>query len=251
MKIDSTEYRIESAALPAAFDGFTVAHVSDLHNHDFKGELLSRIQKIAPNVIAITGDMIHKEGRTAASVAFAREAVQIAPTYYVSGNHEKVLSCFKDFRQTLIDTGVRVLENEFCLIEREGARLAIAGMNDPVFFPHGKSDFYAELNALKIRTEEAGADYMILLSHRPELFKTYVAVGVDLTLVGHAHGGQVRFPLIGALYAPNQGLFPRLVKGMHQKDGKAMVISRGLGSSSWAPRVLNPPELCIERLRAL
>lgn len=249
MGLGVTSYDMEFAALPSEFDGFTVAQVSDLHNHDFKGELPARIKEAAPDIVAITGDMIHEEGRTAFSEAFARAAVKIAPTYYVSGNHEKVLACFPPFLDVLRAAGVTVLENDFRLLERGGAKLAVAGMNDPTFFPHGKTDFYAELNALKVRTEEAGADFTLLLSHRPELIKAYAAVGFDLALTGHAHGGQVRLPLIGALYAPSQGLFPRLVKGVHYSEGRATVISRGLGSSSWVPRVLNPPEMCVVRLR--
>lgn len=249
MGLESTAYDIEFAGLPPEFDGFTVAQVSDLHNHDFKGALSAHVRETAPDIIAITGDMIHEEGKTAFSEAFACEAVQIAPTYFVSGNHEKVLACFPRFRDALRAAGVTVLENEFRRIEREGKTLAIAGMNDPTFFPHGKTDFYAELNALKVRTEEAGADFTVLLSHRPELYKSYAAVGFDLTLTGHAHGGQVRVPLIGALYAPGQGLFPKLVKGVHREGDRVMVVSRGLGSSSWVPRVFNPPELSVVRLR--
>ena len=251
MKIDVTEYTIDFSELPVEFDGFTVAQVSDLHNHDFKGELAKRVKESAPDIIAITGDMIHKEGETDFSESFACAAVTIAPTYYVSGNHEKVLSCYPHFCEALRATGVTVLENDFSLIVRGGSSLAVAGMNDPTFFPRGKTDFYAELNALKVRTEEAGADFTLLLSHRPELCKAYAAARFPLTLTGHAHGGQVRLPLIGALYAPNQGLFPKIVKGVHRHDGRVTVVSRGLGSSSFVPRVFNPPEVCVTHLRRL
>ena len=90
--------------------------------------------------------------------------------------------------------------------------------------------------------------YAILLSHRPELFQTYVSTGVDLVLTGHAHGGQFRIPFIGGLIAPNQGLFPKYTSGLVQDKGTKMVISRGLGNSILPVRINNRPELVVVKL---
>ena len=90
--------------------------------------------------------------------------------------------------------------------------------------------------------------YTILLSHRPELFETYVCCGVDLVLCGHAHGGQFRLPFIGGLVAPNQGLFPKYDSGLYT-DGKTnMVVSRGLGNSIIPFRFNNRPEVVLVEL---
>ncbi len=91
--------------------------------------------------------------------------------------------------------------------------------------------------------------YTILLSHRPELFDVYHEAGIDLVLCGHAHGGQVRLPFIGA-FAPNQGFFPEYTAGLYRQGDTQMVVSRGLGNSSFPIRINNPPELVVITLQA-
>lgn len=87
--------------------------------------------------------------------------------------------------------------------------------------------------------------YTILLSHRPELFISYVESGVDLVLSGHAHGGQFRLPFVGGLMAPNQGLFPEYDAGLYIKENTHMIVSRGIGNSILPFRVNNRPEVIL------
>ena len=91
----------------------------------------------------------------------------------------------------------------------------------------------------------------MLLSHRPEYFTQYADLGFDLALSGHAHGGQIRLPFAGALYAPDQGWLPRYASGMHVRRETRMIVSRGLGNSWFPIRFLNRPELVVVRLRKL
>ena len=90
--------------------------------------------------------------------------------------------------------------------------------------------------------------YTILLSHRPELFETYVDCDVDLILSGHAHGGQFRLPFIGGLIAPNQGLFPKYDAGLYTDKNTNMIVSRGLGNSIIPLRFNNCPEIVLVEL---
>ena len=83
-----------------------------------------------------------------------------------------------------------------------------------------------------------------------EIFETYCDIGFDLVLSGHAHGGQIRLPIIGGILAPNQGFFPKYDDGLVQQDGTVLIISRGLGNSSFPLRVNNPPELVVVTLEA-
>lgn len=248
MKMLTSRFEIKSLRLPSAFDGFTIAHVSDLHNREFGNLLTDEIAAQNPDCIVITGDMIHRENQIAAAIRFAEKAVRLAPTYYVTGNHERVLRCYDAFAEKMRALGVHILANSYATVRRGEDKIAFLGMHDPTFFERGKIDFVTELSGIFAHMQAEGILYTILLSHRPELFERYVATGIDLSLCGHAHGGHVRFPFIGAVYAPGQGLFPKYTEGIYRKDGKCMVVSKGLGKSSWVPRVLNPPELAVEIL---
>lgn len=244
-----SDYTIKSDKLPSSFDGFTIAHVTDLHNRDFKSELIAAIEGANPDIIAVTGDSIHVENQTEAAERFLKYAVNMASVYLVYGNHEKVLKCLPGFENNLQCYGVKVLKNEYDVICRGEDKIAILGLSDPAFFVGGKSEFAVKLGEQQKEIRAQGIDYTVLLSHRPEMFERYCEAEVDLTLTGHAHGGHVRLPLIGAFYAPGQGLFPKFTEGCHNKNGCSMVISKGLGKSSWVPRIFNPPELCIVTLR--
>ena len=91
--------------------------------------------------------------------------------------------------------------------------------------------------------------YHVLLSHRPSLLETYGACGADLVFSGHAHGGQIRLPFVGGLYAPGQGFLPKLTKGLYGVEDTTLVVSRGLGNSTFPFRFLNRPEVVALTLR--
>ncbi len=249
MKMETTRYEIRSPRLPSAFDGFTIAHITDLHNREFGARLIERIEAVRPDIIAVTGDTVHRENESGAAEKCLRAAAAIAPVYFVAGNHESVLKSYAAFRQTLTDMGVRVLSDRYETLTRGDDCIAVLGMRDPAFFAGGKAEFCATLENKRDEIVAAGIPYTVLLSHRPELFEKYAALGIDVTLCGHAHGGHVRLPFIGAFYAPNQGLFPKYTEGLHTKEGMTMAIGKGLGKSSWVPRIFNPPELAVEVLR--
>ena len=92
--------------------------------------------------------------------------------------------------------------------------------------------------------------YTILLSHRPELVKTYVTHGVNLVFTGHAHGGLVRIPFLGGLYAPNQGLFPKYYSGLYYFADTTMIVNRGVGNSGYSFRINDNPEIVVAVLHA-
>ena len=251
----TTELFVRSEKLPAAFDGFRIVQVSDLHNASFgegNSELLERVEQAQPDCIALTGDLVdsrHTDVDTALS--FAREAAKIAPTYYVTGNHEARLEEWEQLLTGLEEAGVTILQNESILLEREGQSIAFSGVEDPSFHDdpllHDTEGIW-ERNLESLSPEEGR--YTILLSHRPEYFAFYEKLGFDLVLAGHAHGGQFRLPGIGGLWAPGQGLFPEYDAGLYQQGGTAMAVSRGLGNSLFPFRVNNRPEIVAITLQA-
>ena len=252
--LERNTYTISSRELPDAFDGYRIAQVSDLHNAEF-GEgnerLLEMLREAEPDMIAITGDLIDsRKTNIVVALAFAKEAVKIAPCYYVSGNHEARVSEYQDLKTGLEEAGVTVLDDAQVKIEVSGESITVIGVNDPSFHAdYLTSD--AEVMDRKLSelsSEDAG--FTILLSHRPELFDTYVAHDMDLVLTGHAHGGQFRLPLIGGLVAPNQGLFPKYDDGLYSEGHTNMIVSRGLGNSIIPVRFNNQPEVVLIELES-
>ena len=247
---------ISSSRIPATFSGFQIAQVSDLHNAEFgenNAELLKLLSESRPDIIVITGDLIDvNHTDVGIALCFAQESVKIAPTYYVTGNHEATCSQYGDLKAGLEEAGVIVLEDEAISLERGGETIALLGLADPDFMVKG--DMFGEVPAMvstKLKNligDESG--YTILLSHRPELFETYVDGGIDLVFSGHVHGGQFRLPFIGGLVAPNQGLFPKYDAGLFTDGGTSMVVSRGIGNSIIPFRFNNRPEIVLVELNA-
>ena len=229
--------------------------VSDLHNASFgegNAELLERVEQAQPDCIALTGDLVDSRHTDVdAALSFASEAAKIAPTYYVTGNHEARLEEWEQLLTGLEEAGVTILQNESILLEREGQSIAFSGVEDPSFHDdpllHDTEGIW-ERNLESLSPEEGR--YTILLSHRPEYFAFYEKLGFDLVLAGHAHGGQFRLPGIGGLWAPGQGLFPEYDAGLYQQGGTAMAVSRGLGNSLFPFRVNNRPEIVAITLQA-
>ena len=247
---------ISSSHIPAAFSGFRIAQISDLHNVEFgknNAELLKLLSESRPDIIVITGDLIDAN-HTDVGIAFcfAQESVRIAPTYYVTGNHEAASPQYDTLKAGLEEAGVIVLEDEAISLERNGETITLLGLGDPDFTVKG--DMFGETSAMvstKLRNLiDDESRYTILLSHRPELFETYTDGGIDLVFSGHAHGGQFRLPFIGGLAAPNQGLFPQYDAGLYTDGGTSMVVSRGIGNSIIPFRFNNRPEIVLVELNA-
>lgn len=247
---------ISNSHIPAAFSGFRIAQVSDLHNAEFgenNTELLKLLSESRPDIIVITGDLIDAQrADVGIALCFAQESVKIAPTYYVTGNHEASSPQYNTLKSGLEAAGVIILEDETVYLERGGETIAILGLDDPDFIVKG--DMFGEVPAMvstKLRdliADESG--YTILLSHRPELFEIYVDSGIDLAFSGHAHGGQFWLPFIGGLVAPDQGLFPQYDAGLFTDGSTNMVVSRGIGNSIIPFRFNNRPEIVLVELNA-
>jgi len=252
--LELNTYTISSRGLPDAFDGYHIAQVSDLHNAEFgdgNQRLLDMLREAEPDMIAITGDLIDsRKTNIAVALAFAEEAVRIAPCYYVSGNHEARVPEYRELKAGLEAAGVTVLDDARVEIEISGKSITIIGVNDPSFLADYLTSDAAVMDRKLSELSSEDASFTILLSHRPELFDTYAAHDMDLVLTGHAHGGQFRLPLIGGLIAPNQGLFPKYDDGLHSEGNTNMIVSRGLGNSIIPFRFNNRPEVVLIELKS-
>lgn len=248
-------YTILSDRLPKAFNGYRIAHISDLHNAEMgkdNGNLLAMLKEAEPDIIAITGDFIDSRNTDIEiALQFAEKAAHIAPCYYVTGNHEAIVPEYDEFRSGLTKLGIVVLEDERIDLKMNDETITLIGVNDPSF---KFDDFFddAELVMKNQLRELVKKDdgFTLLLSHRPELFDLYVDSGIDLVLSGHTHGGQFRLPFVGALVAPNQGLFPKYDAGLYSAESTNMIVSRGIGNSIIPFRINNRPEVILIELKS-
>lgn len=247
-RLVTTHYEVADSGLPESFDGFCIVQISDLHNTEFGRDnqrLLSKIRQAQPDIIAITGDLIDSRvTKVEIAMDFVREAVKIAPCYYVMGNHEARDEQYENLQQQLVDEGVRVLHDEVVSITRAGESLCIMGIDEYTVFSSKEIRDSAAAQALD-RLETAR--YSILLSHRAESYQVFCRYGVDLALAGHNHGGQFRIPWLGGVYASGE-LFPQYDGGLFREGSTAMVVSRGLGNSLFPFRLNNPPEIVVVTL---
>lgn len=243
------EVTIASERLPEAFSGLRIVQISDLHNAEFgedNEKLLRMLEEAEPDIIVITGDLIDSRYTdTETALTFSVKAAELAPTYYVTGNHEaRVPDDFYKLEREMKERGIRVLHGESEHIKKDGAAIRLAGIDDLSFY--AREYPYEEGETLilqELETLRENDMYTVLLSHRPELFDTYVSSGVDLVFSGHAHGGQLRLPFAGGIFAPGQGFFPDYDAGLYTEGRTSMIVSRGIGNSIIPFRVNNRPEI--------
>lgn len=250
--ITTTSIEIENEKIPTEFDEFKIAHISDLHNHQWGKKLIERLMNEEPDLIAITGDLVDSR-KTDFDVAlqFIEDASKIAPIYYVTGNHEARLPNYNLLKERLEKAGVDIMDDQSLLIEKGNNEIQIVGIQDPDFIePLARGGIQGEIVRTKLNDLFEEEYFNLVLSHRPEHFEQYVNVGADLVLTGHAHGGQVRIPFLGGLVAPNQGLLPNYTSGVYEEQNTSMIVSRGLGNSIIPVRINNMPELVMIQLKA-
>ncbi|MCM3787144.1 metallophosphoesterase [Domibacillus indicus] len=240
-----TALQVQSEKIPAAFSGYRIVQLSDLHSKSF-GEhqqvLAEKVKREKPDIIVYTGDLIDlRRGGEAAGYDLMKKMVNIAPVYFVTGNHEE--GDFAAKKDRLQKMGVHVLQNESMVIQRGGEAINLVGIDDPTRIETSEAIQQAK-QSIKQRDQ-----YTVLLSHRPELFSFYAGARMDLIFTGHAHGGQVRLPFVGGLFAPGQGFFPSYTAGAHMLGSSTMVVNRGLGNSLAPQRIFNRPEIVVVTLK--
>jgi len=251
--IETSRSDYDNPKIPIAFNGFTIAQVSDLHNKMFgknQKYILAKLKSTNPDIIVITGDIIdRRKFDLDAAITFVEGAVKIAPVYYVTGNHEAWSKDFAITKTRLIESGTIFMDDTAVTLTKGGSSIKIMGVSDPDFLTTNYSqgdDVTKMTKQLAMWSDEKG--FKILLTHRPELFDLYDENHMDLIFAGHAHGGQIRLPFVGALMAPDQGWFPKYSSGRYTKGSSTMYVSRGLGNSLIPVRINNRPEIVVVRL---
>ena len=229
-----------------------LVQLTDLHSREYE-ELVYMIREQSPDLILMTGDMVDRKDKNADAVcALIRALVQIAPVYYGYGNHEYdwMETHGESLTSALEEAGAIVLDVAYEDIEVKGQPIRLGGYHgyyrQPGMYPVVQEERQRQLAFCD--DFENTDRYKILLNHIPTAWLDWGYIDkfpVDLVLSGHYHGGQIRLPGIGGLYAPYIGLFPEYTAGMFEGEKAACILSTGLGSSPGIPRVNNLPQIVV------
>ncbi|MFP3846962.1 metallophosphoesterase [Priestia filamentosa] len=254
--IVTTETTISSGKLPESMEGFKIVQLSDLHSKNFgrnQSVLVQKVNELKPDLIVFTGDLVDsKRYKEKVSLILMKELVEIAPTYFVTGNHEWGSGKFVSLESKLNDIGVQVMRNTADAITIGNDKAYIIGIDDPPQMNNRHAEQSLTRETIENSTKKLEDGYFkIFLSHRPEMFPLYSKYGFDLVFSGHAHGGQFRIPFVGGLIAPNQGLFPKYTAGKYVSDNTTMIVNRGLGNSIIPIRMFNRPEIVLVTLKSV
>ena len=255
--IQKTEYTIPVKNLAPENEGLKIVQLSDIHLPKEKvdlNKLIDMTKAADPDFIFLTGDQIQGDGTFDPSVAekLFRKLTAIAPTYAITGNHDRHSPMFTIVLDLYKQTGIRFLDDEAISVLAKGRKpVVIMGLSDKSSaIQKIAKDF---LKKIRLRKDWQGQT-CLLLAHRPEHFLNYHIVpekSADITFAGHAHGGQIRIPRLGGLYAPGQGRMPRHTEGVYllpTDPEKKLVVSRGIGGSSFPFRINNRPEMVVVTL---
>lgn len=236
-----------------------IVFLSDLHCEDYgdnNAELIEAITAQKPDIIALSGDLFNRDS-TDAEIAevcrFISQLPQIAPTYFTIGNHETdyIAENGRGILDKVEATGAIVLECGYEDLTVNGTAFRLGGMSELAY--KGGDDKYDPV-AEQFLTDYCNTELpKVMLIHRPEAFAFKHACkdwNVDLILSGHTHGGLIRIPAVGGVVAPIQGLFPDYYYGEYKLYDTTMIITSGLAGYYWAPRMFNPPEICVVTLTA-
>lgn len=258
-----THYMLRYSGLPQALDGLRIAQLSDLHGIWYGGDntpLLHLIEQAAPDLIAVTGDMMNSYRRVDCSsfLALARHLVSRWPVAFVVGNHEQRMEhrALQAFLETLREMGVWVLDNETRSFSHRGYSLALAGLWTHLRYykrAYHPADRNIQLTAQTVRKllgEPDPGSFTLLLTHNPLYFEAYAQWGAQLVLCGHVHGGLWEIPGVAGLLSPERAFFPRYSAGVYERQGTKMVVSRGLCPGSPMIRIHNPREVVLVTLRS-
>lgn len=253
-----TKYNIKNSKIPSEFNNFKIVQISDVHSKMFgnnNSKLISKIKKINPNIIVMTGDII--DDSTEDVVEYVKkfeELFKLYPTYYSIGNHERKLGYnkYKLYIDELKKKGVNVIINGSLDYYIDNSKIVInalkfrENMQPKVLTEERKTKY---INYMKKKLKDINTkNYNILLTHDPENFEMYEKLNVDLIFSGHVHGGLIRFGKI-CLLSPRRKLFPKYGYGKHIINNTTLIVNSGMGNASIPIRMFNRPEIVLVTLK--
>jgi hypothetical protein len=255
--IDIVHRDIRIAGLPDAFDGMTIAQLSDIHLEEYTEPFLLReaidhINRLKPDMVLLTGDYVSAEllsKKTTIGAAWRcaslLSSLHCPQKYAILGNHD-IMAGGNEITEAITSHDIPVLRNGFVPLERGGSRIWLAGIDDPVL---GRPD---PDRAMPVSIRKTPSEPIILMCHAPDfvdnLVEHPVSQSIALVLSGHTHGGQVRLPFLGAMHLPPGGR--KYVEGWFGFGSMQLYVNRGIGAVGVPFRFNCRPEITLLRLRS-
>jgi hypothetical protein len=255
--IDIVHRDIRIAGLPDAFEGMTIAQLSDIHLDEYTEPFLLReavdhINRMQPDMVLLTGDYVSAEllpQKTTIGAAWQcasmLSSIKCPQKYAILGNHD-IMAGGDAIAEAITSHDIPVLRNGYLPIERGGSRIWLAGIDDPVL---GKPN--PDL-AIPVSIRDVHREPVILMCHAPdfvdELVDLPVSQSIALVLSGHTHGGQVRIPFLGAMHLPPGGR--KYIEGWFGFGSMQLYVNRGIGAVGLPFRFNCRPEITLFHLRA-
>lgn len=262
VKVDVTNYSISDEKVPQQFNNFKIVQLSDFHSKRYKDTtniIINKIEKINPDIIVMTGDMISWDVENIEELEkLINDLAPKYPTYYINGNHEELSEILKpkeyeNFINDIKSLGVGVLKNNYIELIKDDESINLYEIDIPLDDPTGLYVSSGQLDDKYINDKLDEVDknkFNILLAHNPLFIEEYSEWGADLVLAGHMHGGIIRIPIIGiGIASPEKDYFPKYDAGEFKVGNTTMIVNRGIGASSSGLRVFNKPEISVITLK--
>lgn len=257
-KYRKTEYVIKT---PKINRRMKLVLLADMHGKIFPDSnrgFLEDIKKESPDAVLIAGDMILAEEKKyeksrEITLFLLKGLADICPVFYGNGNHETKIKDLKDVYKDKgekfekeIQSYCRLMSNESEAVNLNGSEIVISGLETTRNYYKKWGKLSMETSYVRSLLGDCTEDkFNILIAHNPHYFDTYADWGADLTLSGHLHGGVVGFPGCGGVISPQFKLFFKYTAGCFEKNGKKLIVSRGLGEHLPPVRIRNPREYVV------
>jgi uncharacterized protein len=254
LDLRTSHYRVEFERLPRGFNGFRIAQLSDIHIGPYMtgGEIrqvVDQTNRLKPDLILLTGDYVIWDGSTQYAVVDALSGLR-APygVFGCLGNHEAWSGVTGSISRLFAAQGTRILRKENVAIRSGGDELNLIGVDYQTHHPAGEHyegivrEYLDGVEAL-VRRDTVN----VLMSHNPNTFDRAAVMGIELSLAGHTHGGQVTLEFISPALCPSRLVTP-YVEGWFEKPGGRMYVNRGIGTIGVPMRMGAPPEITVYEL---
>lgn len=251
--LEVKNYSIYSSKVPPIFNGYKIAIITDFHSSDTYENISKKTKASDPDIIVVLGDLINQRDVDFSNAKILMENfVSIAPTYFVSGNHERWHSNEEEILNMIDNTGAVVLNGEIKTLEIGKSKIYLSGFHDMIYSDSVMEYdlFENKLGELReLATDELA--FNILLMHRANYADYAADLGYDVILSGHTNGGQIGLPILREIILNKRGITSPYIKGYYRIDSSQLVVSSGLESKWYMPRFFNPTQVVVVTLYSM